>query len=87
MVTPPGWIDKIDAWRRVQADLPPRAEAIRRLVDKGLAADDAEFKKVMDDYRKTGSGVFDDSIRPASEEPWSDGDAPAKRPIGSADFE
>lgn len=37
MVTPPGWMERIDAWRRDQPDLPTRAEAIRRLVDKGLA--------------------------------------------------
>jgi hypothetical protein len=38
MVTPPGWIEMIDDWRRKQPDLPSRAEAIRRLVDKGLKA-------------------------------------------------
>jgi hypothetical protein len=37
MVTPPGWMEKIDAWRRSQSDLPTRAEAIRRLVEKGLS--------------------------------------------------
>jgi hypothetical protein len=26
----------VDEWRRKQPDLPPRAEAIRRLVDDGL---------------------------------------------------
>lgn len=36
MVTPPGWIERIDEWRRKQPDIPPRAEAIRRLVEKGL---------------------------------------------------
>ncbi len=30
------WLHKVDDWRRVQADIPPRAEAIRRLVEKGL---------------------------------------------------
>ena len=30
------WIARIDDWRRQQADLPPRGEAIRRLVDKAL---------------------------------------------------
>lgn len=30
------WLRKIDAWRRIQADLPSRAEAIRRLVGMGL---------------------------------------------------
>jgi hypothetical protein len=33
------FLAKIDAWRREQEDLPPRAEAIRRLVEKGLEAD------------------------------------------------
>ena len=39
------FLDKIDAWRRQQDDLPPRAEAIRRLVEKGLAAEKAEKKR------------------------------------------
>lgn len=39
MVTPPGWMEKIDDWRRKQADLPSRAEAIRRLVEKGLESE------------------------------------------------
>lgn len=30
------WLATIDDWRRQQADLPSRAEAIRRLVEKGL---------------------------------------------------
>jgi len=30
------WLQKIDGWRRTQADLPSRAEAIRRLVGMGL---------------------------------------------------
>lgn len=30
------WLQKIDRWRRTQADLPSRAEAIRRLVGMGL---------------------------------------------------
>jgi hypothetical protein len=39
------FMDKIDRWRREQEDLPPQAEAIRRLVEKGLEADRAEAKK------------------------------------------
>jgi hypothetical protein len=39
------FMDKIDAWRRQQEDLPPRAEAIRRLAERGLEADRAEAKK------------------------------------------
>jgi len=30
------FLEKIDAWRRSQKDIPPRAEAIRRLVDLAL---------------------------------------------------
>lgn len=29
-------VGRIDAWRREQADIPSRSEAIRRLVAKGL---------------------------------------------------
>jgi metal-responsive CopG/Arc/MetJ family transcriptional regulator len=32
----PQMIARVDAWRRVQPDLPSRAEAIRRLVDFAL---------------------------------------------------
>jgi hypothetical protein len=32
------WLKQIDDWRRKQPDLPSRAEAIRRLVEKALKA-------------------------------------------------
>lgn len=32
------WLAKIDDWRRTQPDIPPRAEAIRRLVAQALEA-------------------------------------------------
>lgn len=32
----PDWLAKVDTWRRSQTDLPPRADAIRRLVGMGL---------------------------------------------------
>jgi hypothetical protein len=32
-------LERLDDWRRSQADLPSRAEAIRRLVEIGLGAD------------------------------------------------
>jgi hypothetical protein len=32
-------IEAIDEWRRQQKDLPPRAEAVVRLAEKGLAAE------------------------------------------------
>lgn len=34
----PEFVSRIDDWRRKQDDLPPRAEAVRRLVVAGLAA-------------------------------------------------
>ena len=33
-----GFLRQIDEWRRQQPDLPPRAEAIRRLIELGLEA-------------------------------------------------
>jgi len=39
MVTPPGWMESIDEWRSKQPGIPSRAEAIRRLVEKGLKAE------------------------------------------------
>lgn len=38
MVAPPEWIALVDDWRRVQPELPSRAEAIRRLVEVALKA-------------------------------------------------
>lgn len=32
----PEMADRIDAWRRTQDDLPPRAEAARRAIERGL---------------------------------------------------
>jgi hypothetical protein len=37
IVAPPSWVARVDAWRRAQPDLPNLSEAIRRLVDAGLA--------------------------------------------------
>ncbi|WP_338928400.1 hypothetical protein [Roseomonas mucosa] len=34
----------IDEWRRQQPDIPPRAEAIRRLIELGLHASKAQPK-------------------------------------------
>lgn len=30
------WVERVDEWRRKQPDIPSRAEAVRRLVDKAL---------------------------------------------------
>lgn len=32
------WLNRVDEWRRIQPDIPSRAEAIRRLVELGLTA-------------------------------------------------
>lgn len=36
MKAPSEWLERIDQWRGKQPGIPPRAEAIRRLVDQGL---------------------------------------------------
>lgn len=36
------WLTKLDEWRRHQPDIPGRAEAIRRLVERGLEAEGAD---------------------------------------------
>jgi hypothetical protein len=38
MRVPASFLKMVDEWRRKQDDLPPRAEAIRRLVEIGLKA-------------------------------------------------
>ena len=38
MVVPAAWAHKVDEWRRREPDLPNLSEAIRRLVEMGLAA-------------------------------------------------
>ncbi|MCB4825498.1 hypothetical protein [Roseicella aerolata] len=40
MRLPPALADRIDRWRRDQPDLPNRAEAARRLMEIGLAAEE-----------------------------------------------
>jgi hypothetical protein len=42
---PPELGDEIDEWRRGQPDLPPRAEAARRLIELGLEAAKTEKGK------------------------------------------
>jgi len=38
----PDLSDEIDEWRRKQQDLPPRAEAARRLIVRGLEVEKAQ---------------------------------------------
>lgn len=44
LIAPLDWLKRIDAWRRHQPDLPSRSEAIRRLVDLGLEAEERRDK-------------------------------------------
>lgn len=39
MKAPAEWLSRVDEWRRTQPDIPARAEAIRRLVEKALGDD------------------------------------------------
>jgi hypothetical protein len=32
-------LDRIDDWRRAQPDIPPRSEAMRALIERGLSDD------------------------------------------------
>jgi hypothetical protein len=47
----PTWLRRVDDWRRKQDDLPPRAEAIRRLVDAGFSAESASdsLRRALDE--------------------------------------
>lgn len=38
MTVPTSFLKTVDEWRRKQVDLPPRSEAIRRLVERGLVS-------------------------------------------------
>jgi hypothetical protein len=38
MFTSPAWLRRVDEWRARQMPIPNRSEAVRRLVDLGLAA-------------------------------------------------
>ncbi|AHB50449.1 hypothetical protein W911_16895 [Hyphomicrobium nitrativorans NL23] len=40
-----GFWRKVDEWRRVQPDIPTRAEAIRRLVEIGLTTEKNKSKQ------------------------------------------
>jgi metal-responsive CopG/Arc/MetJ family transcriptional regulator len=40
-------VAKIDDWRRLQPDLPTRAETIRRLTELGLAKDELGLAKTL----------------------------------------
>jgi hypothetical protein len=45
MRLPPALAERIDRWRRSQPDLPNRAEAARRLIEIGLAAEEIHAPK------------------------------------------
>jgi metal-responsive CopG/Arc/MetJ family transcriptional regulator len=38
LITPADLLDRVDNWRRAQAGLPNRSEAIRKLIEMGLDA-------------------------------------------------
>jgi hypothetical protein len=39
LVAPASWVERINLWRRQQADLPNFSEAVRRLTDLGLESE------------------------------------------------
>jgi|TARA_R110000782_G_scaffold82779_14_gene162656 uncharacterized protein YfbU (UPF0304 family) len=44
----PGTLEKVDGWRSRQGDLPSRAEAVRRLMETGLTAEERKPLKFSD---------------------------------------
>jgi hypothetical protein len=48
---PPVLEDRIDNWRRELPDLPPRAEAARRLIERGL---DVSVEDIIQDCKDRG---------------------------------
>jgi uncharacterized protein YfbU (UPF0304 family) len=48
----PTVLDRLDSWRAKQTDLPSRSEAVRRLVDAGLAARGADRQITLSDGEK-----------------------------------
>ena len=44
-------IERVDAWRRKQEDLPSRAEAFRRLIELGLSAKKTGATEVLNSNR------------------------------------
>jgi hypothetical protein len=50
----PEFYRKIDEFRRAEPDIPPRAEAIRRLVEAGLAARGSLHQEVLSEFAPLG---------------------------------
>jgi hypothetical protein len=45
LIVPVALIAKVDKWRRHQHDVPNLSEAVRRLIEKGMAADEPKKPK------------------------------------------
>ena len=45
LIVPVALVTKVDKWRRHQHDVPNLSEAIRRLIEKAIAADEKPDKK------------------------------------------
>jgi hypothetical protein len=52
MRTTEGFLKRVDDWRRMQDDLPSRAEAIRRLIEIGLQASPTALTKRLQTSKK-----------------------------------
>lgn len=52
------WVEAVDDWRAAQRPMPSRAEAIRRLVEKGLLVDgDTELRLTVQKLQDGISGT------------------------------
>lgn len=52
-------LDAIDAWRKEQDDLPTRPEAVRRLVELGMANETSGTPTHQRHVKRTGHGAID----------------------------
>ncbi|MEM7621124.1 MAG: hypothetical protein AAF228_11810 [Pseudomonadota bacterium] len=62
----PDFLEKVDSWRRNQPDLPPRAEAIRRLVEQSLTGKTEEqlLRESLDLAEEEGGSFTADEVFP-----------------------
>ena len=53
----PGTLEKVDGWRSRQGDLPSRAEAVRRLMETGLTAEERKPLKFSDGEKQPSTAA------------------------------
>jgi hypothetical protein len=62
------FLKTVDNWRRNQRDLPSRAEAIRRLAERGLASSTASPPQLRKGSRRKAAEMADREIDPLGDQ-------------------